>query len=95
MHMKMDDRRTRKRNRILKAGLITFNRAAGIDCMVRNVSATGACLEVASPVGIPDAFELVINSDNIRQACRVAWRRANRIGIEFTGPPAFVRSTPL
>ena len=37
--------------RILKAGRIEFGFGA-IDCVVRNVSLTGASLEVESPVGI-------------------------------------------
>ena len=45
----MDEKRKLPRHRTLKAGSITFNRASGIDCRVRNLSAAGACLEVASP----------------------------------------------
>jgi hypothetical protein len=38
-----------QRHRVLKAGSITFGGAA-IDCVVRNQSATGAALEIASPM---------------------------------------------
>jgi PilZ domain len=72
----------RLRQRILKAGTISFDRA-GIDCTVRNVSGTGACLEIESPVGIPNNFTLVISKDNLKRPCRVAWRSARRIGIRF------------
>jgi hypothetical protein len=48
----MDDRRSEPRLRAFKAGMIEFG-GTGIDCTVRNISATGAALEVASPVGIP------------------------------------------
>jgi len=33
---------------------------ANIDCSVRNVSNTGAALDVTSPIGIPDQFALVL-----------------------------------
>ena len=44
----MEERRKIQRHRTFKAGSIGFNRAAGIDCRVRNLSPAGACLEVAS-----------------------------------------------
>ena len=55
--------------------------------MLRNVSATGACLEVESPLGIPTTFDLVIESEHIHRACRVVWRRERRLGVEFTDRP--------
>jgi hypothetical protein len=79
----MDERRKAPRHRTLKAGSIMFNRSAGIDCRVRNVSPAGACLEVASQIGIPDEFLLVIEHDHLRQPCHVIWRTATRLGVEF------------
>jgi hypothetical protein len=79
----MDEKRKVARRRTLKAGSIAFNRAAGIDCRVRNLSPAGACLEVASQVGIPDDFVLVIETDRLTQQCRVIWRTATRMGVEF------------
>ena len=71
--------------RTLKAGLIAFNRAGTIDCRVRNLSAVGACLEVAGQVGIPDHFTLLVESDGFKQQCRVVWRTPTRLGVEFIG----------
>lgn len=78
-----EERRKIARHRTLKAGSISFNRAAGIDCRIRNLSPAGACLEVASQVGIPENFELVIEHDHFRSACHVIWRTATRLGVEF------------
>ena len=50
---------------------------------MRNLSPAGACLEVASQVGIPDDFVLVIESDHMQQPCHVIWRTATRLGVEF------------
>jgi len=83
--MLMDERRKVQRHRTLKGGSIRFHRAAGIDCRVRNLSPAGACLEVASQVGIPDDFVLVIEHDHFKQPCHVIWRTATRIGVEFHG----------
>ena len=78
----MTNKRTAPRQRVLKAGTIAFT-GAGIDCTVRNLSEIGAALEVASVVGIPTEFSLVIPSDNVNRKCRVVWRKLNRIGVAF------------
>jgi hypothetical protein len=78
----MDNKRNKARQRVLKAGLITFN-GAGINCLVRNISDTGAALEVENQIGIPPIFDLVIAADNFTQRCHVVWRKEKRIGIVF------------
>lgn len=77
------ENRTSPRVRTLKGGSIIFGVGSTVDCIVRNLSATGACLEIASPVGIPDEFELQIKPDSTKRDCRVVWRSANRIGLYF------------
>jgi hypothetical protein len=66
---------------MLKAGTISFGGGA-IDCTVRNLSNTGAALDVISPVGIPDRFTLVVDTDQSKP-CRIVWRREKRIGVRF------------
>jgi hypothetical protein len=78
----MENKRNNSRRRILKAGSITFN-GSGIDCLVRNMSDTGAALEVENQMGIPPAFDLVIAADHFTRRCQVIWRREKRIGIFF------------
>jgi hypothetical protein len=79
----MEERRKAQRRRTLKAGTINFNRAGGVDCRVRNVSPAGACLEVASQIGIPNDFVLVVETDRMKAPCHVIWRTATRLGVEF------------
>jgi PilZ domain len=77
------DNRETQRRRILKRGEIVFNAGRStIDCTIRNFSAKGARLEVASVVGIPSTFDLLIPG-NAKQPCRVAWRRLKEIGVSF------------
>ncbi len=80
----MEDRRRVQRHRTLKAGIINFNRAGGVDCRVRNLSPSGACLEVASQIGIPNEFVLVVESDHMKAPCQVIWRTATRLGVAFS-----------
>ena len=79
----MNERRKVPRHRTFKAGHIAFNRAGTIDCRVRNMSPDGACLEVASQVGIPDQFTLLVDSDHLQKPCNVIWRTATRLGVAF------------
>jgi PilZ domain len=78
----MDERRHETRHRVLKAGTIEFG-GGGIDCTVRNLSDTGAALNVTSPVGIPERFTLVVQADGIHLPCTVVWRKETRIGVRF------------
>jgi len=78
----MGEHRTAPRHRVLKAGTIEFG-GGGIDCTVRNLSDSGAALDVASPVGIPDGFDLVITAEHLRKHCRVVCRKEKRIGVTF------------
>jgi hypothetical protein len=77
-----DEHRIAPRRRVLKAGSISFG-GGTFDCMVRNISETGAALEVVTPLFIPDKFTLIVPSDRLSRPCRVMWRRERRIGVSF------------
>jgi hypothetical protein len=79
----MDERRKQLRRRTLKAAKILIDGKSVIDCKIRNQTYKGACLEVASPIGIPDIFELSIPVDNVKHKCRVSWKDPKRIGVYF------------
>jgi PAS domain-containing protein len=80
----MDERRHAVRTRSLLAGKILLNgRRSVIDCVVRNLSPQGACLQVASMIGIPQAFDLQIDGEKNVRPCAAVWRARNRIGIDF------------
>jgi hypothetical protein len=77
------ERRNEARHRALKGARIVFKRHdALIDCTVSNLSDRGARLKVESPIGIPDSFDLVLEHAPVRY-CRVTWRKATQIGVEF------------
>ena len=78
------DNRGAQRRPTLKGGRIVFNGGRStIDCTVRNLSRDGAKLIVASHIGIPDSFDLLLPNTH-RQPCRVAWRKGKELGVEFT-----------
>jgi hypothetical protein len=78
----MSKPRAAPRHRVLKAGTIEFGGGA-IDCIVRNLSNTGAALDVTSPIGIPDRFTLVLPTDGLHMPCHVVWRKQRRLGVAF------------
>jgi hypothetical protein len=78
----MTDNRIAQRFRVLKAATIEFGGSA-IDCTVRNLSSVGAALDVASPVGIPEDFILVMPGSGTRQMSHIVWRKEKRIGVVF------------
>ena len=78
----VSERRSRHRSRVVQSGSIVFyNLRSTIDCRLLDMSDAGACLSVASPLGIPDEFELAFGQTGARRRCRAAWRTANRLGI--------------
>jgi hypothetical protein len=79
----MDEHRVAARHRVLKAGTISFGGGDGIDCTVRNLSETGAALEVVTPLFIPDRFTLIVPTDQLKRPCHIVWRKENRMGVAF------------
>jgi hypothetical protein len=78
----MNEHRISPRHRVLKAGTIEFS-GSRLDCVVRNLSATGAAIEVNSPIWFPDSFVLAVASDGSARRCHIVWRAEKRIGVAF------------
>ncbi len=78
----MVETRIAPRYRASKAATIEFVGGA-IDCMVRDLSITGAALTVSDEIGIPEKFKLVVHGDGLCLPCHVVWRRGYRMGVAF------------
>ena len=80
------ERRNQSRSRTLKSARILLNHHQSvIDCVVRNLSPTGACLKVETTFGIPDRFDVMFDVDKTIRTCRLAWHKDRLIGVEFEG----------
>jgi len=78
------ERRRQPRSRTLKSAQILLNHHNSvIDCTVRNLSPAGACLHVASTLGIPESFDVIFHADNTVRSCRMVWHKEKQIGVEF------------
>jgi PilZ domain len=88
------DRRTKQRNQTFKFGIIACGPDRRILSVVKNISPTGALIEVDNPLEIPDEFALAIESEPSARVCRVAWKKAKQIAVNFDGGRREVRPDP-
>jgi hypothetical protein len=76
------EKRAAPRYRVLKGATIAFE-GNGIACTVRNLSSSGAAVELAAPVRLPPSFMLLIEKDQFIRRCRPVWSNDKRIGVAF------------
>ncbi|MBI3700320.1 MAG: PilZ domain-containing protein [Afipia sp.] len=80
----MLDRRSDPRERVIYGGIIaTDAKNAKIDCVVRNLSGSGANIELASSEKMPENFNIAIPKTGRSFLAKIVWWRANRAGLEF------------
>jgi hypothetical protein len=80
-----DNKRIAARSRTLKsAKIVHLDKWQVVDCAVRDISATGAKLQCKEQMAVPNELRFLLVSDNTIRRARVAWRRDDLIGIEFT-----------
>jgi len=77
----MDNRRGSSRLRMLKSGRILLGKVS-VPCTVRNLSDTGACLQLQSTYGLPSAFDFALD-DKPPRACKVVWLDATTLRVQF------------
>jgi hypothetical protein len=89
MGIPMPERRTSSRQKSFLQGRIYYNnRRSSLDCLVRDVSDTGARLVFSGPVSVPDVVEVYLsNKDEVRRA-KVQWRKGGEMGVGFGEDPA-------
>ncbi len=78
------ERRVAQRMRTLKRAKVIFNGGfSTFDCIVRNLSATGALLTIDEAAHLPKAFEIRVGEDQHARPARLVYRRAMFAGIRF------------
>ena len=81
---KPDEHRRAPRKKTLKGARIVFpNGISTIACQIRDQSDTGALIVVELASTIPDEFNLILDGEDRKRPCKVAWRRAGRIGVRY------------
>jgi hypothetical protein len=85
LDIRLEKRLSPRRNTAIEATIVFDGGRTRIRCIIRNMSETGAKLEVASVTRIPRTFDLVV--DKVRpQACIVIWRAVKELGVQFRDP---------
>jgi PilZ domain len=80
----MQEHRHVSRRPMLKPGkIVTANATDPIECMVYDLTHTGAGIRISPEDVVPDHFELVIDTAQTHQDCKVLWRHNERLGVEF------------
>jgi hypothetical protein len=79
----MVETRVATRFRVSKAATIEFIGGRPINCVVRNLSVSGAAIELSDLSGIPDSFLLVMRDDGLRLPCRIVRRGGYTLGVAF------------
>jgi hypothetical protein len=78
----MIERRQSPRRKVLKGARIAFANE-GLACTVRNLSDTGAGLDVDNALSLPPSFMLVIERDGFTRRCHPVWCNERRVGVAF------------
>ncbi|MBI5909991.1 MAG: PilZ domain-containing protein [Betaproteobacteria bacterium] len=80
----MSERRQVSRQRSFLRGLVYLgNSPSAINCLVRDISDTGARLTFSSPIAASETLELHIPVKGQTLRSKVKWRENNEIGIAF------------
>ncbi|MCC3243728.1 PilZ domain-containing protein [Methylocystis sp. WRRC1] len=82
------ERRRAMRRRTLLTGRIEFERSA-FDCVIRNLSDTGAKICCDEEIALPDVFRLFIERKGELRDVRAVWRARDGIGLEFLSAEEF------
>ena len=67
----------------LKAVIEFNNGASKNDCTVKNISESGARIEITGAVSLPNEFNLRIPHRGELRRCRLIWREADGVGVHF------------
>jgi hypothetical protein len=78
----MQDRRQGVRNKVFLSGVAKLNENS-MDCVVRNFSDGGACVEFDRSARLPEEMNLTIARKGRSFLATIIWRQANRVGLAF------------
>ena len=77
------DRRKSPRTWMRKKAAIRTRVGSLMHCMVNDLSRDGACLQIASTLGIVGDVELSFDNFHSMRVCHVVWRDTDRLGVAF------------
>jgi hypothetical protein len=90
-----ENRRSRRQNVCIQAMIVSDRLDEPVACVIRNLSATGARIEIVkterkpftSEERIPDRFTLTFRLERTQVDCEVVWQNVNTFGLRFLSLP--------
>lgn len=79
----VEQRQSNRVRSFLRGEAVHSNGSSRTECTVRDLSDTGARVEIPTSVTLPEYFEIVIPLKNITRRARIVWRHGGEIGILF------------
>ena len=89
------ERHSPRSKSFLKATVRSYNRNATFDCVVRNISLSGAKLELDQTLVLPQEFELDVPQRGALFRCELKWRKEGGAGVRFKDSVDGVTAQPL
>lgn len=85
----MDEKRSASRQKSFLRGIVYFGSSpCAVECLVRDISETGARLKFQLPPAPCDALDLHIPIKGQKLHAQVRWQQNDEIGIAFTAMPS-------
>lgn len=82
-----DHRHALRRRAFIAAKIVYQNGAVAVDCVIRNISATGAKIDVSESIVLPSHFDIVIPQKNVSHRAELRWRHGGETGVAFLDVP--------
>jgi PilZ domain-containing protein len=80
----MQDRRQIVRDKVIYGGVAeTGKHGTTMDCVVRNLTDQGACIEIDRGTRLPEQVNLAVARKGRSYLAEVIWRQANMVGLAF------------
>jgi hypothetical protein len=79
------EKRTEHRRKMLKGGTVFFNKGySSLECVVRDITSTGARIQMGETFGMPSKVMLRIAGEDLRFEATVRWRNSRNIGVSLS-----------
>jgi len=79
----MQERRKCTRSRVRKDAKLVIGGSAMVDCVVRDLTNDGACIELSGTADLPENLDMTFDGGHSFRPCRLAWRSVNASGVQF------------
>ncbi len=83
-----NEQRKQRRQRVLKEGkIVSSDMNSLIDVKIRDMSTSGALVNLPANVVMPDKFNFLVVSEKLLYPAVMRWRKGDAMGLEFTSEP--------